>query len=173
MDFTQVKELLALLENSSVGEFLYENEGVKIRYRSKDYAKKVQVQQSPTAFMAAPSPMMAAPAAAPPAVVASPQTQEEQPATKPSVKASEGTAVNYKEIRSPMVGTFYRSASPEKPPFVKVGDSITADTTVCLVEAMKLFNEIKAEMAGQVVKVLVEDGAPVEYDQVLFLVEAL
>ena len=80
-------------------------------------------------------------------------------------------ANNYIEIKSPMVGTFYRSASPDKPAFIKVGDTIGGDDTVCLIEAMKLFNEVKAEVEGRIVKVMVEDASPVEYGQVLFLVE--
>ena len=75
------------------------------------------------------------------------------------------------EIRSPIVGTFYRSSSPEKPPYAKVGDTIEVGQVVCIVEAMKLFNEIESEIAGKVVKVMVEDAQPVEYDQVLFLIE--
>jgi acetyl-CoA carboxylase biotin carboxyl carrier protein len=77
----------------------------------------------------------------------------------------------YLEVKSPMVGTFYRSPSPDKPPYVKVGDVIKPGQVVCMVEAMKLFNEIESELAGTIVKILVEDAAPVEYDQVLFLVE--
>jgi acetyl-CoA carboxylase biotin carboxyl carrier protein len=74
-------------------------------------------------------------------------------------------------IKSPMVGTFYRSPNPEKGPFVKIGDSVDAGTTVCIIEAMKLFNEIESDVKGKIVKVLVEDASPVEYDQPLFLVE--
>ncbi len=77
----------------------------------------------------------------------------------------------YKEVRSPIVGTFYRSSSPEKPPYVKVGDAIEVGQVVCIVEAMKLFNEIESELNGKVVKVMVEDAQPVEYDQVLFLID--
>ena len=77
----------------------------------------------------------------------------------------------YKAVKAPMVGTFYRSPSPDKPPFIKVGDKISAGSPVCIIEAMKLFNEIESEVSGTIVKVMVEDAQPVEYDQVLFLVD--
>ena len=95
------------------------------------------------------------------------EVKTEAPKTEEAPKSD----VKYIEIKSPMVGTFYRSSSPEKPAFVKVGDTINADTTVCLIEAMKLFNDVKAEVSGRIVKVMVDDASPVEYDQVLFLVE--
>ncbi|MCL4121116.1 UNVERIFIED_CONTAM: hypothetical protein GTU68_005489 [Idotea baltica] len=78
---------------------------------------------------------------------------------------------SYLEIKSPMVGTFYRSSSPDKPPYIKIGDEIQQGSVVCIIEAMKLFNEIESEITGKIVKVMVEDATPVEYDQVLFLVE--
>jgi acetyl-CoA carboxylase biotin carboxyl carrier protein len=81
--------------------------------------------------------------------------------------------VKYIEVKSPMVGTFYRSSSPDKPVYVKVGDTINPESVVCLIEAMKLFNDVKAEVSGRIVKVMVEDASPVEYEQVLFLVEPL
>ena len=83
----------------------------------------------------------------------------------------EDETANYLEIKSPMIGTFYRRAAPDKPEFAKVGDSIGIGDTVCVIEAMKLFNEIESEVTGKIVKVLVDDTSPVEYDQVLFLVD--
>ena len=120
--------------------------------------------------------------AVPPGVpqpVAQPQTPagESAPATPPAAPTEknpeEGPAgdSNLLEIRSPIVGTFYRSPAPEKPPYVKVGDTVDVGSVVCIVEAMKLFNEIESEIGGKIVKVMVEDAQPVEYDQVLFLVE--
>ena len=85
--------------------------------------------------------------------------------------AEDKAAANYVEIKSPMIGTFYRSPSPDKPQFVKVGDTIKAGDVVCIIEAMKLFNEIEAEVSGKVVKVLVDDTTPVEYDQPLLLID--
>ena len=81
-------------------------------------------------------------------------------------------AGNYLQIKSPMVGTFYRAAGPDKQPYVQIGDSVEIGKTVCMIEAMKLFNEIESEVKGTIVKVMVEDATPVEYDQVLFLVQA-
>jgi acetyl-CoA carboxylase biotin carboxyl carrier protein len=112
-----------------------------------------------------------------------PSISQPVPTTNSATPSSDSSAVvqnnepakeevnNYVEIISPMVGTFYRSSSPEKGAFVKVGDVISQDNTVCLIEAMKLFNEVKAETSGRIVKVMVEDASPVEYGQVLFLVE--
>jgi acetyl-CoA carboxylase biotin carboxyl carrier protein len=97
-----------------------------------------------------------------------------QPQTSPSKEASaEAPASGTKlvEIKSPMIGTFYRSSSPDAPPFVSVGDKVAKGQTVCIIEAMKLFNEIESEVSGTVVKVMLENSSPVEYDQVLFLVE--
>jgi acetyl-CoA carboxylase biotin carboxyl carrier protein len=88
-----------------------------------------------------------------------------------AVTEAEESTGNLLEIRSPIVGTFYRAASPDKPPYVKVGDSIAAGDVVCIVEAMKLFNEIESEVSGKIVKVLIEEAKPVEYDQVLYLVD--
>ena len=91
-------------------------------------------------------------------------------AEKPS-KAAEAPAGNTVTIKSPMIGTFYRSASPDKPSFVGVGDEVEPGKVVCIIEAMKLFNEIESEVKGRIIKVLAEDASPVEYDQPLFLVE--
>jgi acetyl-CoA carboxylase biotin carboxyl carrier protein len=108
--------------------------------------------------MAAPAPAAPAPAAAPKA--------EAAPAPAPAAENA-----NYLTIKSPMVGTFYRSSTPDKPAFVKVGDPVNSGQTVCIIEAMKLFNEIESDVKGKIVKVLVEDASPVEYDQPLFLVD--
>jgi len=91
--------------------------------------------------------------------------------TTESVNELSDETGNYTEIRSPMIGTFYRTANPEADPFIKVGDSISPGQTVCIIEAMKLFNEIESEISGTVVKILVENSTPVEYDQPLFLVD--
>ena len=93
------------------------------------------------------------------------------PPAAPAANDSAGDNANLIEVKSPIVGTFYRSASPEKPPYVKVGDSINVGDVVCIVEAMKLFNEIESEVSGKIVKVMVEDASPVEYDQVLYMVD--
>ncbi len=168
MDFEQIKELIKLVTKSKVSEFKYEDESSKFSIRTKSFtnSKEVIVQQPslvsgvqmPIASQPAVQPQVAAPAADAPAADAKGDDKKEDTS-------------NYIEIKSPMVGTFYRSPSPEKGPFVKVGDVISVDDTICLIEAMKLFNEVKSEVNGKIVKVLIEDASPVEYDQVLFLVE--
>jgi acetyl-CoA carboxylase biotin carboxyl carrier protein len=162
MEFEKIKELIKLIQKSKITEFKYEDELSKISIRTKSYAAQREVVVQPSVIPSVPIPAQpAAPAA--PAASTAPAPAEETP--------KQEEANNYLEIKSPMVGTFYRSAAPEKPAFVKVGDSVTADSNVCLIEAMKLFNEVKSEVEGRIVKVMVEDASPVEYGQVLFLVE--
>ena len=112
---------------------------------------------------------VAMPAAAPVAIAAAAPAPAAAPAA-PAAPAAEAKG-NLIEVRSPMIGTFYRSPAPDKPAFIEVGQTIKAGDTVCVIEAMKLFNEIEAEVSGTIVKVLVNDSTPVEYDQPLFLVE--
>jgi acetyl-CoA carboxylase biotin carboxyl carrier protein len=171
MKFEQIKELIKLLQETNIGEFKYESSEVNFQIRSNDYQKVKEVMVQPTMMQgapvySAPQPMISHVSSENVAPVASPQTEsksEESTAAKSDVK--------YIEIKSPMVGTFYRSSSPEKPAYAKVGDIINPESTVCLIEAMKLFNDVKAEVSGKIVKVMVEDASPVEYEQVLFLVE--
>jgi acetyl-CoA carboxylase biotin carboxyl carrier protein len=162
MEFEKIKELIKLIQKSKISEFKYEDDASKISIRTNRYSssKEVIVQQ-PSMMHGMPMQSMV------PAVTAGGDTT----AGEVSNDAPKEEANNYIEILSPMVGTFYRSASPEKGPFVKVGDTIGDDDNVCLIEAMKLFNEVKAEVSGRIVKVMVEDASPVEYGQVLFLVE--
>jgi len=111
-------------------------------------------------------------ASAPPAVQASAPIASPAVATQASAEAPDSSSnSNYVEVKSPMIGTFYRSANPESPPLMNIGDTVSAGQTVCIVEAMKLFNEIESEVSGTIVKVLVENATPVEYDQPLFLVD--
>lgn len=162
MEFEKIKELIKLIQKSKISEFKYEDESSKISIRTKSYSAQKEVIVQPSMMPGMQMPGIAAAPAAPTAPVAAAETTESAPAEE---------TTNYIEIKSPMVGTFYRSASPEKPSFVKVGDSIGTEDTVCLIEAMKLFNEVQAEVEGRIVKVMVEDASPVEYGQVLFLVE--
>jgi acetyl-CoA carboxylase biotin carboxyl carrier protein len=159
MDFKQIQELIKMINKSNIGEVCIEEKGFKLTIKQKE---------EPSQVIAAPMishhPMMTAPA----------QTAN-QPAThtiaeKPA-KAAEAPVGNLVTIKSPMIGTFYRSASPDRPSFVNIGDEIDLGKVVCIIEAMKLFNEIESEIKGRIVKVLVEDASPVEYDQPLFLVE--
>jgi acetyl-CoA carboxylase biotin carboxyl carrier protein len=159
MDFKQIQELIKMINKSNIGEVSIEEKGFKLTIKQKEEP----VQQIITAPLSAqPVAVMAAPTAAPAASAA---------ASEKPVKPAEppiGTAVT---IKSPMIGTFYRSSSPDRPSFINVGDDVEPGKVVCIIEAMKLFNEIESEVKGRIVKVLVEDASPVEYDQPLFLVE--
>ena len=137
-----------------------------------DFKLVIRNQGSAEPTVAAPVILPAAPplvAMTPPPAPAPPQA--ETPASKPAPAAEGDTSANLIAIKSPMVGTFYRSPGPDKAPFVKVGDTVDLGATVCIIEAMKLFNEIESDAKGKIVKVLVEDASPVEYDQPLFLVD--
>ena len=170
MDFSQIKELIALLQNSNVGEFSLKQKDFSLNIRTDKYISDKSGSFVPSVAVApAPAPVAATPQ---PAVVEKPAVTA--PETTPAPKAEEKkAATNYIEIKSPMVGTFYRASSPEKPPFAKVGDTIGVDSVLCLIEAMKLFNEVRSEVSGRIVKVLIDNASPVEYDQPLFLVEPI
>jgi acetyl-CoA carboxylase biotin carboxyl carrier protein len=164
MTFEEIKSLIQLINKSDLAEFRFEEGDQKIVIRTSKFNKgKQQI------FHTSAAPAMSAPIAAPVAAlpVAASQTDTPKVATKPA--DTEGG--NYLEIKSPIVGTFYRSAGPDKPTYAKVGDVVKKGSVVCIIEAMKLFNEIESEIAGKIVKVCVEDASPVEYDQVLFLVD--
>lgn len=166
MEFEKIKELIKLIQKSKISEFKYEDESSKISIRTKSYSAQKEVIVQPSVM-----PGMQVPSVAAPTPVVSVATNDNAVAPAANTESAPAETNNYIEIKSPMVGTFYRSASPEKPAFIKVGDSIGVDDTVCLIEAMKLFNEVKAEVEGRIVKVMAEDASPVEYGQVLFLVE--
>lgn len=157
MDIKQIQELVKLINKTNIGEITIEEEGVKITVKQK----KDPVQHI-IAGTSAPSYAAPAASAAPTAPAASAPV-----ATKPA----EPKADNFVTIKSPMIGTFYRQAGPGKPIFASVGEEVTPGKVVCIIEAMKLFNEIESEVKGKIVKVLVEDASPVEYDQPLFLVD--
>jgi len=165
MDFKQIQELIKLVNKSNIGEVTIEEKGFRITVKQKE---------EPVQQMIAAAPVQAQPVLQTIAPQVPPGSQS--PASSPTAgkqKAAEPapSADNYVTIKSPMIGTFYRSASPDKPPFVNVGDEIDHGKVVCIIEAMKLFNEIESEIKGKIVKALVEDASPVEYDQPLFLVE--
>jgi acetyl-CoA carboxylase biotin carboxyl carrier protein len=114
----------------------------------------------------------AAPVSAPAPVASTPAPKAEStPAPATPAASTTSSEANYKVIKSPMIGTFYRSPGPNEDPFVNVGDTVNVGTTVCIIEAMKLFNEIESEYSGKIVKILVQDATPVEYDQPLFYIE--
>ncbi len=162
MTFKEIQDLIKLMDKSNLSEFSFKTETYEIKIKGpRSYASQVVTTAMPVAAPALPA---MAPVAAP---MAAPSA--EAPKSDSAPKASQ--ASNLIEIKSPMVGTFYRSSAPDKPAFVSVGDSVQKGSVVCIIEAMKLFNEIESEFAGKIVKVMVEDASPVEYDQVLFLVE--
>lgn len=157
MELKEIKELIKLVSEAGVSEVEVERGDFKIAIKKVE--EKVIVQSTVPVVQAAPAAPVAAPAPAAP-VAAEPVKQAEH-------------ASNLVTIKSPMIGTFYKSASPDKPAFVSVGDEIKPGKVLCIVEAMKLFNEIESEISGRIVKVLVENASPVEYDQPLFLVEPM
>lgn len=163
MDFKQIQELIKLINKSNIGEISIEEKEFKITIRQKEdhITQVVSALQAPTPIQTY---------AQPPAQIAAPM-QQIADGGQQKTKAAEPKADNLVAIKSPMIGTFYRRASPDKPLFVEVGDDVTPGKVVCIIEAMKLFNEIESEISGKIVKILVEDASPVEYDQPLFLVE--
>ncbi|HHH50550.1 MAG TPA: acetyl-CoA carboxylase biotin carboxyl carrier protein [Saprospiraceae bacterium] len=166
MTFKEIQDLIKLINKSNITEFKLEDEKFKLSIRTKNFSKiKERIVTAPAAAAPAAAPIQATPPAA------APITPSETLSPVADNQETAEASGNYIEIRSPIVGTFYRSSSPEKPPYVKVGDVIEVGTVVCIVEAMKLFNEIESEVSGKIVKVMIEDAQPVEYDQVLYLVE--
>jgi len=160
MDFKQIQELIKMVNKSNIGELTVEQKDFRITIKQKE-ENVTQVVAQPVAVQPAPV-IASAPAPAPAAST---------PAPSSAPAAKETPAANTVTIKSPMIGTFYRRPSPDKPNLVEVGDEIVPGTVVCIIEAMKLFNEIESEVKGKIVKVLVDDATPVEYDQPLFLVE--
>lgn len=158
MDLKQIHELIKIINKSNIGEISIEDKDGKVTIKQKD-EKVVQVAAAPQVYNVAPA---AAPAPAPAAAPAS---------ADPAAPAASASTDNYVTIKSPMIGTFYRRPSPDKPIFAEVGDEVAPGKVVCIIEAMKLFNEIESEVKGKIVKVLVDDASPVEYDQPLFLVD--
>ena len=168
MEFKQLSDLIKLISKSNLIEFKMKEGDTEITILTDKHGKSsASIAQKPS--KQAP---IAQPAYVPPPVVQQ-ETTTPPPAPKETSEeaAPESARQEYLEIRSPMVGTFYRSSSPDKPPYIKVGDTIEQGSVVCIIEAMKLFNEIESEISGKVAKVMVEDATPVEYDQVLFLIE--
>ena len=158
MDIKHIQELVKLINKTSIGEITIEENGTKITIKQKkDPSQKYYLGGGQPASMPAP--------ATAPAAATAPATD------KPAAAPAAGKQDNLITIKSPMIGTFYRASGPDKAPFVNVGDEIKPGKVVCIVEAMKLFNEIEAEVSGKIVKVLVDDASPVEFDQPLFIVE--
>jgi acetyl-CoA carboxylase biotin carboxyl carrier protein len=162
MDLKDIQELIKFVAKSGATEVDLEIDNVKISIKSPAKKKRGEVDEITTIIQQAPAQVVAAsPVAAP--VVAVPVEKNAAP--------SADDESNYITIKASMIGTFYRSASPENPPFAVVGDTIKEGDTICIIEAMKLFNEIESEVSGTIVKVLVDDAIPIEFDQPLFLVD--
>ncbi|MCM3637442.1 acetyl-CoA carboxylase biotin carboxyl carrier protein [Sporosarcina luteola] len=165
----EIREIIKLIDQSSIEKFTFESEGTKIKLEKANGAHQVPVQ----AEQRKEEPVQQAQ----PAVQETKKEQSEQAPAKQESKepSTESSAAendpSLHKITSPMVGTFYKSSSPEADPYVQTGDSVKSDSIVCIVEAMKLFNEIEAEVSGEIVEILVEDGQLVEYGQPLFLVK--
>ncbi|TNE97829.1 MAG: acetyl-CoA carboxylase biotin carboxyl carrier protein [Bacteroidetes bacterium] len=164
MNIKEIQDLIKFVAKSGVSEVEIEQKDFKLTIKTQDLAareeRQIIVQAAPAALP---------PVAAAPAVAAAPVAPAAAPAA-PAAPAADDDS-KYITIKSPMIGTFYRSPGPDKDPFISVGDSVSAGSTVCIIEAMKLFNEIESEVSGKIVKVLVDDASPVEYDQPLFLVD--
>ncbi|MBP7821448.1 MAG: acetyl-CoA carboxylase biotin carboxyl carrier protein [Saprospiraceae bacterium] len=174
MNFKEIQELIRQIDRTNLTEFKLSTPDFKIKIRTnKGGAKEKTVVQSFSTSQMPSSMPIAQPMATstPPSTSATSEPAAEKPATTATAPSSEDDMSNYKAIKSPMVGTFYRSAGPDKPPYIKIGDKVSAGTVVCIIEAMKLFNEIESEISGTVVKVMVDDSSPVEYDQVLFYLD--
>lgn len=167
MENKDIQELIKLISKSNLSEFKMRQGDFELTIRTDAFQRGKG--EMPIPVMAQPAPMMVAAPAPVAAPVAAPPAAPEAPAA-PAAPAPAAPS-NLLEVRSPMVGTFYRSASPDKPAFIQVGDHVKAGDVVCIIEAMKLFNEIESEVTGKVVKVLIDDANPVEYDQVLFLID--
>lgn len=155
MNLNEIQDLIKFVAKSGVSEVEIEQKDFKIVIKSenkKGNDQPIYVQASAPAALPVAAP---APAAAPAPVAAAPVNDDDK----------------YIVVKSPMIGTFYRSAGPDKDAFVSVGQTVNTGDTICIIEAMKLFNEIESEISGKIVKVLVDDASPVEYDQPLFLVD--
>lgn len=157
MDLSYIKKLIKLLSESGVDEIEIEEEGKRVRI-AKHGRNSVGVQQ-PANVLPAQIPD------APPVTSSLPATDQAAPTVPQAPEAQ------YHEVRSPIVGTFYRAPAPDAAPFVNVGSAVESGSVLCIVEAMKLMNEIESDVSGKIAKILVENGRPVEYDQLLFLIE--
>ncbi|MDQ6889110.1 MAG: acetyl-CoA carboxylase biotin carboxyl carrier protein [Bacteroidota bacterium] len=159
MDIKQIQELVKLVNKSNIGELKIEKNDFKITIKQKQESSS---QAAPAQFQSPQQPTSLLPPTFPPS------TAEQAKGTDAVTSAKPDNTVM---IKSPMIGTFYRQSGPDKPVFVSVGEEVSPGQVVCIIEAMKLFNEIESEVSGKIVKVLVEDASPVEFDQPLFLVE--
>jgi acetyl-CoA carboxylase biotin carboxyl carrier protein len=157
MDLKDIQELIKFVAKSGATEVDLEIDNIKISIKSPEKRRRGEIDEITTIIQQPTSTVMAAPiAVAATAIASTPEVDEN---------------ANFITIKSSMIGTFYRSSSPETPSFVNIGDTIKEGDTLCIIEAMKLFNEIESEVSGKIIKVLVDDTTPIEFDQPLFLVD--
>lgn len=162
MNLNEIQDLIKFVAKSGVSEVEIEQKDFKIIIKSEH---KQKLSEQPI-IVQAPAPAIVAPAPVNP--ISTPAAPQPEQASVAPVANEESKFIT---IKSPMIGTFYRSSGPDKSPFVNVGDTVAKGNTLCIIEAMKLFNEIESEISGKIVKVLVDDASPVEYDQPLFLID--
>ena len=155
MKIKEIQNLIKFVAKSGASEVKLEMEDVKITIKTNDGSQPVVIQETPVL----------------PQQVIQTQPVSPEPSMLTPTKADVDEDSNYITIKSPIIGTFYRKPSPDKPNFVEVGDSISEGSVLCVIEAMKLFNDIESEVSGKIVKILVDDSSPVEFDQPLFLVD--
>ena len=160
MNFKQIQQLIKFVSKTDVNEVTIENKDFKINIKGRSFSNEI-VQ--PVIQQTLPSPQIQ-----PPVIVPEPNPSVQTP-SEPTVTDADSS--NLVTIKSPIIGTFYRKPSPDKDNFVNVGDEISEGQTLCVIEAMKLFNEIESDVSGKIVKILVEDASPVEFDQPLFVIE--
>lgn len=167
MNYKEIQELIRLINRSNITEFKFKEGEFSLTIKAGGN-QPVIVQQTAVPAQVVTTPVYQEPTKQVSVAATPPKVEDNVPAATETAPLA---TANLLEIKSPIVGTFYRASSPEKPAFAKIGDTIKQGQVVCIIEAMKLFNEIESEISGKVVKVLVEDASPVEYDQVLFLVD--
>jgi acetyl-CoA carboxylase biotin carboxyl carrier protein len=167
MDQKEIQELIKLVSKSDISEIKIKDKDFSIVIRNKNYGARTETTVVPVVQAPVAAPVVAAPQ---PVAAAAPAVAESKAEVSKPAETSTDNA-NYVTFKSPMVGTFYRKPSPDKDVFVKVGDKVKAGDVLCIIEAMKLFNEIESEVSGTIVKVLADDSSPVEYDQPLFLID--
>ena len=163
MEYKQIQELIKTINKSNISELSIEEGSFKITIKQELTTPAQYISMPhPQAQISTPLPVQQQ--------IASPSQPAAPAAERPATPVSHGNTIT---IKSPMIGTFYRSSSPDKPPFVNVGDEVKQGQVLCIIEAMKLFNEIESEINGRIIKVVADESSPVEYDQPLFIVEPM
>ena len=171
MDLKDIQELIKFVAKSGATEVDLEIDNIKISIKSPAKKRRGKEEVVTEIIPQIPTQVIASPATISPQKNTEIPVKNEDPITPTSSEEKSSEESNYITIKASMIGTFYRSSSPENPPFVNVGDVINEGDTICIIEAMKLFNEIESEVSGKIVKVLVDDTTPIEFDQPLFLVD--